>query len=162
MELGQATYEGDTFSVLMDEKIHEIMLGGTPRTTAKRTGRADEVAQKVVKWIETGEPFSYPIHERGTPFQQSVYRVTQTIPRGKVATYRAVAEKIGTKAYRAVGQALGANPVCLLVPCHRVVGSDRTLTGFGGGVALKQEILEAEGVKFEDGKVRKEYVIEKL
>lgn len=164
MELGQAKLGRDTCSVLMDERIHKIYFPSQPleSVTAERTERADEIAAKVAQWIESGEVFSYPFHTAGTPFQQEVYRVTQEIPKGKVATYKAVAEKIGARAYRAVGQALGANPVPLLVPCHRVVGSDRRLTGFGGGIELKKRILEAEGVKFEGEKVRKEYVLEKI
>lgn len=165
MEFGQSQVDGDTYLVIMDdEKVYEIILRApTPADrTLKRTKRADDVAQKVIKWIQSGEVFSYPFCERGTPFQQKVYRVTQEIPRGRVTTYKAVAEKIGTRAYRAVGQALGANPLPLLIPCHRVVGSDGGLTGFGGGIDVKRRILEAEGVKFEGKKVRREYILENI
>ena len=164
MKAGQAHLGEGTCFVLMDEKIFEILFPGqTPGDiTLERDEKADEIAEKVVKWIRSGEVFSYPFHAQGTPFQQKVYTATQNIPKGKVTTYKAVAEKIGTRAYRAVGQALGANPVPLLVPCHRVVGSDGTLTGFGGGTALKRKILEAEGVEFEGEKVKKEYILEKL
>ncbi len=162
MNVGQATLEKDIYTVIMDEKIHEILFSPPEEVTLKRSKKADEIAEKVVQWIESGEVFSYPFQMAGTPFQQKVYRATQKIPKGKVATYKAIGESIGTRAYRAVGQALHENPVPLLVPCHRVVGSDRGLTGFGGGINLKKKILEAEGVEFEGDKVKKEYVLEKL
>ncbi len=164
MKLGQAQFDDKTCSVLMDEKIYEILLAprGLEDVTLERDKKADEIAQKAVKWIESGETFFFPFHVRGTPFQQKVYEAILTIPKGKVTTYEAVGRKIGTRAYRAVGRALGANPILLLVPCHRVIGSDRGLTGFGGGIDLKRRILEAEGVEFEGKKVKKEYVLEKI
>ena len=164
MKVGQAALNEGTCLVIMDEKIYEILFPGqTPGdATLERDEKADRIAEKVVQWIESGEVFSYPFHVQGTPFQQEVYKATQKIPKGKVATYGAVAKNIGTRAYRAVGQALGQNPVPLLVPCHRVIGSDRELTGFGGGIPLKRKILEAEGVEFEGEKVKKEYILKTL
>ncbi len=162
MKLGQAKSGGTTYSVIMDEKIYEILLTEIPDMPLQRDGKADEIAEKVVKWIESGDPFSYPFHERGTPFQQKIYNTVQKIPRGRVSTYKAVAQKVGTRAYRAVGQALGANPIPFLVPCHRVIGSDGRLTGFGGGIDLKRKILEAEGVEFCKDKVKREYILERL
>jgi O-6-methylguanine DNA methyltransferase len=162
MNRGQAVYKKDTYTVLMDEKIHAIFFSPPEGITVERSKKADEIAEKVVKWIESGEGFSHPFQMTGTPFQQKVYAALQKIPKGKVTTYKAVGDCIGTRAYRAVGQALHQNPVPLLVPCHRVVGSDRGLTGFGGGITLKKKILEAEGVKFEGDKVKKEYVLKTL
>jgi len=163
MNLGQAQLDDNTFSVIMDEKILKIYLSQLPEDlTLEKTEEADKIAEMIVKWIEFGEVFSYPFCVAGTPFQQKVYQAIQKIPKGKVTTYKAVAQKIGTKAYRAVGQALHVNPVPLLVPCHRVVGSDRGLTGFDGGINLKKKILKAEGVEFEGEKVKKEYILENL
>jgi O-6-methylguanine DNA methyltransferase len=164
MKRGQAYLGEDVYSVIMDEKIHNIFLRSyiPEGESLTRDREADKIAENVVKWIESGEEFSYPFTVTGTPFQQKVYRTIQRIPKGRVTTYRTVAEAVGTKAYRAVGQALHANPVPLLVPCHRVIGSDRKLTGFGGGVDLKRKILEAEGVEFEGEKVKKEYILEKM
>jgi methylated-DNA-[protein]-cysteine S-methyltransferase len=163
MKRGQAYLGEDVYSVIMDEKIHNIFLRSMPEgEPLTRDREADEIAKKVVKWIESGEEFSYPFTVAGTPFQQKVYHTIQRIPKGRVTTYGVVAASVGTKAYRAVGQALHANPVPLLIPCHRVIGSDRKLTGFGGGVDLKRKILEAEGVEFEGEKVKKEYILEKI
>jgi O-6-methylguanine DNA methyltransferase len=89
-----------------------------------------------------------PVDLRGTPFQRRVWRALLDIPYGETRSYAEVAAAIGRpSAVRAVGFANGANPVPLIVPCHRVVGSDGTLTGYGGGLPLKQRLLELEGVR---------------
>ena len=80
-----------------------------------------------------------------TPFQKKVLTALQQIPYGETASYGEVAEKIGNPmASRAVGQANARNPIPIIIPCHRVVGSNGTLTGFGGGVAVKQALLDLE------------------
>ena len=82
---------------------------------------------------------------QGTPFQQAVWRALLDIPCGETRTYKQIAERIGRpRASRAVGQAVGANPLPIVVPCHRVVASDG-LGGFGGGLAMKKRLLEIEG-----------------
>lgn len=83
-------------------------------------------------------------------FQQRVYDTISKIPRGKVATYKDVARAIDCSSCQAIGQALKRNPNAPLVPCHRVVGSDLSLTGYLGSkeVELKRKLLEAEGVVF--------------
>ncbi len=81
----------------------------------------------------------------GTPFQQQVWQALRRIPAGETRSYGWVAAAIGRpKAARAVGQAVGANPINIVVPCHRVVGSDGSLTGYGGGLPLKQRLLDLE------------------
>lgn len=84
--------------------------------------------------------------DTGTAFQRAVWEATRRIPYGETRSYKWVAEEIGRPtAYRAVGQALGANPLALIVPCHRVIGSDGSLTGFGGsGLTMKQKLLQLE------------------
>ncbi|MGH6864012.1 MAG: methylated-DNA--[protein]-cysteine S-methyltransferase [Methylocella sp.] len=81
----------------------------------------------------------------GAPFQRSVWAALTTIPAGETLSYRGLAERIGKpKAVRAVGLAIGANPVAIIVPCHRVIGADGSLTGYGGGLARKQWLLDHE------------------
>ncbi|MFY9287090.1 MAG: methylated-DNA--[protein]-cysteine S-methyltransferase [Alphaproteobacteria bacterium] len=83
----------------------------------------------------------------GTPFQQDVWKTMLKIPAGQTLSYADVAKKIKRpKAVRAVGTACGANPIPILVPCHRIVGSNGGLGGFGGGLTLKRALLEVEGV----------------
>ena len=84
----------------------------------------------------------------GTPFQQSVWAELRRIPVGETRSYGEIARSIGQPlAVRAVGTANGANPVAIVVPCHRVIGSDGSLTGFGGGLPNKKWLLEHEGAQ---------------
>ena len=84
----------------------------------------------------------------GTPFQRRVWAALRTIPPGTTATYGGIAATLGQPgASRAVGLANGANPVAIVVPCHRVIGADASLTGFGGGLHRKRWLLEHEGVQ---------------
>ncbi len=84
----------------------------------------------------------------GTPFQRSVWAALRTIPPGRAMSYGALASQLGRPAaFRAVGMANGANPVAIVAPCHRVIGADRALTGFGGGLHRKRWLLEHEGVR---------------
>ena len=89
----------------------------------------------------------------GMNFNQKVWALTARIPKGKVTTYGEIARALNTQAYRAVGNALNRNPYAPGVPCHRVVGSDRSLTGFAGGLEKKTRMLIAEGVECVDGRV---------
>ncbi|MET0497081.1 MAG: methylated-DNA--[protein]-cysteine S-methyltransferase [Steroidobacteraceae bacterium] len=83
----------------------------------------------------------------GTPFQRSVWAALREIPAGRTISYGALATQIGrAKAVRAVGLANGSNPVGIVVPCHRVIGADASLTGYGGGIERKRWLLEHEGV----------------
>ncbi len=82
----------------------------------------------------------------GMSFAERVWTLTARVPRGRVVTYADIAQKLGTRAYRAVGQCLGRNPYAPTVPCHRVVGSDGRLTGFAGGLDAKRRLLTAEGL----------------
>jgi methylated-DNA-[protein]-cysteine S-methyltransferase len=96
-----------------------------------------------------GEPVSFSDGldlEQGTPFQRRVWRTLLEIPQGETRSYRWVAERMGQPgAARAVGQAVRANPLPIVVPCHRVVASDGGLGGYGGGPALKERLLRLEG-----------------
>jgi methylated-DNA-[protein]-cysteine S-methyltransferase len=86
-------------------------------------------------------------------FNERVWALTSRIPRGKVTTYAAIARKLGTQAYRAVGNAMNRNPYAPEVPCHRVVGSTGRLTGYAGGLGKKEQMLIEEGVAVRGGKV---------
>ena len=89
--------------------------------------------------------FSVPLRLEGTPFQQRVWEALQTIPFGATWSYSELAQRVGKpKACRAVGGANHRNPIAILVPCHRVIGSSGALTGYAGGLARKQALLEHE------------------
>jgi methylated-DNA-[protein]-cysteine S-methyltransferase len=90
--------------------------------------------------------FELPLDPQGTEFQLSVWRELETIPFGEIRSYSQIAVAIGRpKAVRAVGAANGANPLPIVVPCHRVIGSSGKLVGYGGGLPLKHRLLELEG-----------------
>ena len=92
--------------------------------------------------------FSCPLDLHGTPFQIAVWEELYRIPYGETRTYAEIARLIGRPAaVRAVGAANGANPVAIIVPCHRVIGTNGTLTGYGGGLPTKAWLLAMEGVK---------------
>jgi methylated-DNA-[protein]-cysteine S-methyltransferase len=90
--------------------------------------------------------FTIPLAIGGTTFQREVWKRLCEIPFGETRTYGQIAEEIGNaKAVRAVGLANGRNPISIVVPCHRVIGSDGSLTGYGGGIERKRFLLELEG-----------------
>jgi methylated-DNA-[protein]-cysteine S-methyltransferase len=90
--------------------------------------------------------FDLPLAPRGTAFQLATWRALATIPYGETISYAELARRVGRPAAsRAVGAANGANPLPIVVPCHRVIGKDGSLTGFGGGLPTKRALLELEG-----------------
>ena len=89
--------------------------------------------------------FDLPLVLEGTDFQKRIWTALQNIPYGETVSYKMLAERVGSpKAVRAVGAANGANPIPIIIPCHRVIGNDGSLTGFGGGLPLKKKLLELE------------------
>jgi methylated-DNA-[protein]-cysteine S-methyltransferase len=93
------------------------------------------------------QTFDLPLAPEGTPFEKTVWEELRRIPFGETRSYAEVARAIGRPgAARAVGRANGANPIPVVVPCHRVIGADGSLTGFGGGLDAKARLLELEGL----------------
>ncbi len=89
--------------------------------------------------------FDIPIKANGTNFQKRVWEELLKIPYGKTVTYKEIAQRIGNpKAFRAVGMANNKNPIVIIIPCHRVIGINNNLTGYSGGVEIKQKLLELE------------------
>lgn len=114
------------------------------------TGEAEALLAMVERQLSdyfSGERqrFDLPLDAQGTPFQRGVWQALRRIPYGETRTYQAIADLLGTpKACRAVGAANGANPISIVVPCHRVVGSSGRLTGFAGGLEAKRFLLNLE------------------
>jgi O-6-methylguanine DNA methyltransferase len=107
----------------------------------------DLSAQLTAYFEGTLQQFSLPLDLRGTPFQLDVWHALLEIPYGEVRSYGDIARAIGRpRAVRAVGMANHDNPIPIIVPCHRVIGSNRALTGYGGGLDLKERLLQLEGV----------------
>lgn len=138
-----------------------LSLVGFPEGSMRREPEADwiynekpftDARQQLHEYFD-GErkAFDLPLHLSGTEFQLLVLQELRRIPYGETASYGAIAERIGRpKAMRAVGAANGRNPLPIIVPCHRVIGSSGDLTGFGGGLETKEALLrlEAEHSRF--------------
>ena len=111
---------------------------------------------EAVKWLdlyfsETEPDFMPPLAPVGTTFQQAVWKILKTIPYGETTTYGAIAKQLEKTTGRrmsaqAVGGAVGRNPISILIPCHRVIGANGSLTGYAGGLDKKEYLLELEGV----------------
>ena len=125
--------------------------------TGPREERLTPVFEQTLDWLEiyfTGQDpaFLPPLSPRGTPFRKAVWDVLLTIPYGQTRTYGEIASVIAARrglphmSAQAVGGAVGHNPISLLIPCHRVVGADGSLTGYAGGVDKKAQLLKLEGI----------------
>ena len=118
--------------------------GGAPRPNAGLL--ADAARQLTEYFASTRQDFTLPLAPRGTPFQLRVWHALQAIPYGRTRSYGEVADFVGSAA-QPVGQACGANPIPLIIPCHRVTGAGGTLGGYSGGTgcATKLRLLDLEG-----------------
>jgi methylated-DNA-[protein]-cysteine S-methyltransferase len=117
-----------------------------PEVIAPADALLNEAARQLSGYL-AGErtEFDLPLTAEGDAFQHSVWDIVASIPSGETTTYGRIAEQLGDRAlaYR-VGSAVGANPLCIFVPCHRVVGANGSLTGYAGGLKRKQALLELE------------------
>lgn len=122
--------------------------GGSPGELPSPTNALLGEAVRQLRAYFSGElrEFDLPLDPLGTPFQRRVWSQVAAIPYGETRSYRQVAAAIGSpSAVRAVSAANGANPLPIVVPCHRVIGADGKLVGYGGGLPLKRMLLELEG-----------------
>ena len=114
-----------------------------------------QIFGQVETWLESyfsGEqiPIKIPLQPKGTMFQERVWKILQEIPYGETMTYGEIAQRIAkekgvaTYSAQAVGQAVGKNPISILIPCHRVLGKNGALTGYAGGVHRKEQLLRIE------------------
>ena len=146
-----------TFSTQLSTPVGPLVLeGDDTRLTrlgfdspAAPQGDAESVASAAIQLEQyfAGErtEFDLDLDLDGTPFEQRVWEEVRAIPYGHTATYAEIARRIGRPgASRAVGRANGRNPIAVIVPCHRVVGSDGSLTGYAGGIEMKRALLDLE------------------
>jgi O-6-methylguanine DNA methyltransferase len=116
-----------------------------------RFEKSDEALRPYVRELEeyfagTRREFNFPLDLRGTEFQVACWRALLAIPYGETRTYADIARAVGCpQGFRAVGMANNRNPIAIIVPCHRVIASDGTLCGYGGGLEIKRKLLELEG-----------------
>jgi methylated-DNA-[protein]-cysteine S-methyltransferase len=152
-----STPAGD-FSVALDANgaVLATAFGGLPELrerfaadeVVRDVGRAADVRRELEEYFaSTRRRFTVKLSPSGTPFQLNVWAALRKIPFGETRTYGELAAELGNPgAARAVGRANGSNPICVIVPCHRVIGSDGGLTGFAFGEDLKRWLLTHEGV----------------
>lgn len=123
--------------------LHAEFEEGVSEVIAETARQLDEY------FARRRKTFSIPLLFAGTDFQKAVWRELLLIPYGQTVSYRELALRIGKpKAVRAVANANGANALSIFAPCHRVIGSDRTLTGYAGGLEAKRQLLSLEGAAF--------------
>ena len=130
---------------LRDRTAEELsrLLNGTITPDDRRN---EAILNQLHEYLEgQRRAFDVPLDLRGTPFRQAVWNQLLKIPYGKTRSYADVAASIGRPtALRAVGGAVAANPISLIIPCHRVIGKDGSLVGYGGGLPLKERLLALE------------------
>lgn len=148
--LGQLTLAGDSESLSGLWLPGQKYFGGGMLEAAVR--RDDLPVFLLTKgWLERyfqGErpsPDEVPLRPEGSPYRRSVWRLLLKVPYGQVTTYGRLAAALGGTSPRAVGGAVGHNPISIIIPCHRVVGGDGSLTGYAGGLAAKKTLLKLEG-----------------
>ena len=109
----------------------------------------DEAARQLEEYFaQKRQNFELPLAPKGTPFQQKVWQTLQKIPYGQTRSYQEIAVMINSpKSCRAVGGANHHNPVMIIIPCHRVIGKNGSLTGFGGGLSMKEALFLIEGIQ---------------
>lgn len=160
---------GDLLAIQGENGLEQLIFPGNSTKLEQNwlsvKGAGDFPAQKTASMVEDPDylkqtsdqirayfnreltTFSIPLAPNGTLFQQSVWHTLTTIPFGITVSYKDVAERIGNhKACRAVGGAVGKNPIPIIIPCHRVIGSDGSLTGFSSGLDIKRYLLNLECV----------------
>ena len=143
---------GGLQQVLMDIDGKPWKIGEQWRTAAHEL---DEVCKQLDEYFAgRRQRFDLPLAPQGTVFQQAVWQALQCIPFGQTSSYSALAASIARPtAVRAVGAANGANPIAVIIPCHRVIGRDGSLTGYAGGLPRKALLLTLEGASFAQQKV---------
>ncbi len=126
----------------------------TVKAGVQPEGAPDALAETVFRQLDeyfagTRTVFDFPCAPQGTPFQQKVWAALCEIPYGETRSYKQIAEAVGKpKACRAVGMANNRNPIIIVIPCHRVIGANGALTGYGGGLEMKRALLELEGTAY--------------
>lgn len=141
---------GDLLLQADEVGITGIRFSSSLSSSTDRQG-AEFIAQATIElqeyFLKKRKTFTVPLHlKEGTAFQQAVWQTLRKIPYGQTKSYQDIAKECGNeKACRAVGMANHCNPIAIIVPCHRVIGKNKTLTGYAGGIEQKRYLLELEG-----------------
>ena len=138
---------GNILLEIQDEKLIRLQFTEEAVNDESLDGVAKEIKKQLDEYFSgKRNSFDLPLELKGTDFQKSVWEAVNQIPFGQTTTYMKLSQKLGNvAAIRAVGAAIGANPVLVIVPCHRIIGTNGQLTGYAGGLERKQALLELEG-----------------
>jgi methylated-DNA-[protein]-cysteine S-methyltransferase len=137
--------DGALVEILLPNRRPSDLPSASP-STAALSGMRNARAQLREYFLGQRRAFDLPLAPRGSAFEQQVWTRLLAVPYGATISYGAIAAGLGlVNGARAVGRANGANPIPIVIPCHRVIGSDGELTGYGGGLPLKRALLELEG-----------------
>ena len=138
---------GRVYIAESDGAITDVAFKPVEGAAEKETPLIRQAAEMLREYF-SGERIGFeglPLRTAGTCFQEKAWRALLDIPYGQTRSYKEQAQAVGNiKACRAVGAANGKNPISIIIPCHRVVGADKSLTGYGGGVEIKKALLELE------------------
>ncbi len=139
-------------TLLADETSLKMLSFGEKRPSGAVLGKnkiiSDTISELEEYFLGTRIEFDIPVSPEGTDFQKKVWKALLHIPYGETRSYKAIAEYIGNpKACRAVGGANNKNPIAIIIPCHRVIGKNGSLTGYAGGTDIKSALLEMEKKK---------------
>ncbi len=129
------------------DAIHSVDFVGRRREESCANALVEMTVRQIREYFEGNRrDFDVAMDPQGTPFQKAVWRRLLEIPYGRTASYGDIARAVGNpRAVRAVGGANGRNPIAIIVPCHRIIGSDGSMTGYGSGIWRKEWLLEHEG-----------------
>lgn len=152
--LGQARLAAEADRVVECYFTGQPHLPGTGRRHARESPVLEEATRQIDEYfLKKRRSFSILTNPKGTDFQRRVWEVLKEVPYGETLSYQEIAFRIGKDRHyaRAVAAAIAHNPVMILIPCHRIVGADRSLTGYAGGLDRKKALLELEGARTGDG-----------
>lgn len=142
-EIGEIGIADNGSSIIKVYFANDIDRG---KISLNETPLIQKAAKQINEYL-TGkrQEFDLPLAPKGTEFQANVWKALQTIPYGETRSYKQIARQVGSPlAYRAVGMANNKNPIFLMIPCHRVIGASGKLVGYGGGIGIKQTLLDIE------------------
>ena len=149
--------DGDSLTELQfakgkDEKMQSVKNPEETEPQNQPAGQNLPVFSETRRWLDLyfngiKPDFTPPLNPQGTMFQQKVWRELLSIPYGQTTTYGAIAKRINCQSAQAIGQAIHHNPIAIIIPCHRVIGSNGTLTGYAAGLEIKQKLLTIEKAK---------------
>jgi len=144
IEIGKVTF------VEENGALTHLTLAEVEEVEERETPFIQESYEQLLAYLAGArKTFNIPLAPQGTTFQKQVWQELQKIPYGATRSYKQIAEKIGNpKACRAIGMANNKNPIFIMIPCHRVIGTNGKLIGYGGGVALKEQLLNMEQVQY--------------